>query len=578
MTAFSQYQRFIDSPAKENSFIPKGFELNNWNDVLPYFEQLLNREIIDSHGIEKWLFDKSELDSMLEENLAWRYIKMTIDTSDEKAVERYTYFLEEIEPHVSKFQNDLDLKLNSLPGFDLLDFQGAEILRKNIRKDIEIFREENIPLQTEIQTKAQEYSGIIGAMMIEWKGEEITMPKAGVILQSTDREERKSVYEKIQNRRKIDSEKLDQIFSDLVKLRNQISINAGFPNFRDYMFKAMGRFDYTPADCKQFHEAVKSSVVPLIEKFSLSRKNKLKLDALKPYDLSVEENGEPALVAFENGNDLLQKGKKVFSTLNPFLGNCLAAMEEKGHFDLESRKGKAPGGYNYPLDQSGFPFIFMNASSSMRDMVTLMHEGGHAVHSIVTRFLPLSFFKHTSSEVAELASMSMELMSMDYWHIYFPDSEKLKRAKKEHLAQVIDTLPWVATIDAFQHWIYENPNHTTEERKNAWLEISGRFSSSVVDYSGYEEFRAFAWQKQLHLFEVPFYYIEYGMAQLGAIAVWKNYKENPEKALGQYLEALSLGHTAGIKEVYETAGVKFDFSESNIKTLMDFVWNEMEQL
>jgi oligoendopeptidase F len=253
-------------------------------------------------------------------------------------------------------------------------------------------------------------------------------------------------------------------------------------------------------------------------------------------------------------------------------------MQKRGHFDLESRKGKAPGGYNYPLDQTGFPFIFMNASDTLRDMVTLMHEGGHAVHSIVTRFLPLSFFKHTSSEVAELASMSMELMSMDHWEVYFPDPADLKRAKKEHLAQVMDTLPWVATIDAFQHWIYLHPQHSEAERTKAWLEISGRFSSGIVDYSGYEHFREMAWQKQLHLYEVPFYYIEYGMAQLGAIAVWKNYRENPHKALESYLNALALGHTAGIREVYETAGIRFDFSKENIRELMDFVGEEMRRL
>ena len=503
---------------------------------------------------------------------------MTCNTADEEAVKSYTYFIEEIEPQVAKFQNDLDGKLIQIPDFEHIDFKGADILRKNLKKDLEIFREENIPLQTQIQNKAQEYAAISGALTIEWKGEEITMPRAGVILQSTDREERKSVYEKIQNRRLVDAGKLEDIFSELVKLRHTISINAGFSNFRDYMFKSMGRFDYTPDDCKAFHQAVEKAVVPLVQKLTERRKQNLGVDHLKPFDLAVEENGKAPLKAFDGGQDLLNKGKQVFSKLHPFLGNCLAAMEEKGHFDLESRKGKAPGGYNYPLDQSGFPFIFMNASSSLRDMVTLMHEGGHAVHSIVTRFLPLSFFKHTSSEVAELASMSMELMTMDHWDVYFQNPDELKRAKKDHLAQVIDTLPWVATIDAFQHWLYENPTHSIEERSQAWLEISGCFSSGIVDFTGYEHFKTIAWHKQLHLFEVPFYYIEYGMAQLGAISVWRNFKQNPEKALSQYLQALSLGHTAGIREVYETAGVHFDFSEAYISELMQFVWGEMEAL
>jgi oligoendopeptidase F len=572
------YQKFISDSPIQSKFISSDFKVREWADVLPFFEQLLNREVKGKEAIWQWLLDRSDLNALLEEDLAWRYIKMTCNTADEEAVKSYTYFIEEIEPHVAKFQNDLDVKVNQSPDFDLLEFKGAEILRKNVKKDLEIFREENIPLQTEIQNKAQEYAAISGALTIEWKGEEITMPKAGVILQSTDREERKEVYEKIQNRRLADANKLQEIFSDLVKLRHSVSENADFANFRDYMFKAMGRFDYTPDDCKVFHKAVETAVVPLVQKLAEKRKQSLGLEALKPFDLSVEENGNAPLKAFDGGQDLLDRGKKVFSKLDPFLGNCLKAMEEKGHFDLESRKGKAPGGYNYPLDQSGFPFIFMNASGSLRDMVTLMHEGGHAVHSIVTRFLPLSFFKHTSSEVAELASMSMELMTMDHWDVYFENAEDLKRAKRDHLAQVIDTLPWVATIDAFQHCIYEHPEHSVEERSKAWLEISGRFSSGLVDYTGYEHFKTIAWQKQLHLFEVPFYYIEYGMAQLGAISVWRNFKQNPEKALGQYLDALSLGHTAGIKEVYETAGVKFDFSEAYINELMEFVWGEMEAL
>jgi len=574
----SEYQKFIsDSPIK-SQFITSDFKLHKWADVLPFFEDLLNREIKGKETVWQWLLDRSDLNALLEEDLAWRYIKMTCNTVDEEAVKRYTYFIEEIEPHVSKFQNDLDEKVNQNPDFDLLDFKGADILRKNIRKDLEIFREENIPIYTEIQNKAQEYAAISGALTIAWKGEELTMPKAGVILQSTDREERREVYEKIQNRRLVEAEKLQTIFSELVTLRHSVANNAGFDNFRDYMFTSMGRFDYTPADCKVFHLAVETAVVPMVQKLTARRKKNLGVDLLKPYDLSVEENGKAPLQAFEGGQDLLDKGKTVFSKVDPFLGKCLSAMEEKGHFDLESRKGKAPGGYNYPLDQSGFPFIFMNASITLRDMVTLMHEGGHAVHSIVTRFLPLGFFKHTSSEVAELASMSMELITMDHWDVYFENPKDLKRAKKDHLAQVIDTLPWVATIDAFQHWIYENPDHSVEQRSAAWLEISGRFSSGIVDYGGYEHFKTIAWHKQLHLFEVPFYYIEYGMAQLGAISVWRNYKKNPEKALSQYLKALSLGHTAGIREVYETAGVKFDFSEGYINELMDFVWKEMEAL
>jgi len=574
----AEYQKFISNPTPPTRFIPEDAKIESWETVLPYFENLNRRLVTNADELWKWLEDHSELNAWLEEDMAWRYIRMTCDTSDTASVEKYTFFIEKIEPEIALWQNELDKKLVQFTDFESVSFPGSDIFKKNIKKDLEIFREENIPLQTEIQTKAQEFAAISGAMGIEWKGKEITMPQAAVLLQSTDRNERKEAYEKIQNRRFQDGEKLQHLFTDLVRLRHQVAVNAGFANFRDYMFVAMGRFDYTPDDCKAFHDAVEKQVVPLVTRQTQKRKASLGVDSLRPYDLAVEENGMPALKAFDGGKDLLDKGKEVFNRLDPVLGNCLAAMEEKGHFDLESRKGKAPGGYNYPLDQSGFPFIFMNASSTLRDMVTLMHEGGHAVHSIVTRFLPLSFFKHTSSEVAELASMSMELMSMDHWDVYFSNPEDLKRAKTEHLSQVIDTLPWVATIDAFQHWLYENHDHSEAERTAAWLRISERFSSGLVDYTGYENFKSIAWQKQLHLFEVPFYYIEYGMAQLGAIAVWRNYKQDPQKALADYLKGLTLGHTAGIREVYETAGVRFDFSESYIKELMEFVREEMEKI
>lgn len=574
----TEFHHFITQPSKPNTFLPTQLSIDSWEAVEPWFQQLQDRQPQTKDELWQWLLDRSELSAALEENLAWRYIRMTCDTQNKEVASEYATFIEEIEPQVGIRNNLLDLKMAEMPVIQEMDFLGAALYFKHIKKDIEIFRKENVPLQTDVQIRSQRYAGLIGAMNIEWKGETLPLPRASVYLQSVDREERREVYEKIQSRRLQDAKDLQTLFSELIGLRHQMALNAGFSNFRDYMFKAMGRFDYSVADCVAFHQAVENSVVPMVSKILETRKKNLNLDLLKPFDLAVEEKNLPPLKAFENGNDLLEKGIEVFHRLDPFLGQCLTAMKEKGHFDLESRNGKAPGGYNYPLDQTGFPFIFMNASSTLRDMVTLMHEGGHAVHSIVTRFLPLSFFKHTSSEVAELASMSMELLSMDHWDVFFPNQEELNRAKKEHLSQVLETLPWVATIDAFQHWIYENPNHQEEERTQAWLQILDRFSSKMVDYSGYEQFREIAWQKQLHLFEVPFYYIEYGMAQLGAISVWKLYQSQPEETLKKYIKALSLGHTVGIREMYAEAGIKFDFSESYILELMDFVNEQMEKI
>jgi oligoendopeptidase F len=341
------------------------------------------------------------------------------------------------------------------------------------------------------------------------------------------------------------------------------------------MFKALGRFDYTVQDCFAFHQAVQQHVVPLLNQLMQERKETMQLNSLRPWDKLVDANGQPALKAFTNGHDLAEKGIQCFTRIHPYLGSCLQTMQRMQHLDLESRKNKAPGGYNYPLAELGIPFIFMNAASTLRDMVTLMHEGGHAVHNFLTRHLELTDFKSVPSEIAELASMSMELISIDTWDEFFPEEENRSRAVRQHLEDIIGTLPWVAAIDAFQHWVYENPHHNESQRKEAWNRIFAAFYDHITDWTGVEEGRDYLWQKQLHLYEVPFYYIEYGMAQLGAIAIWRNYRSDKRAALERYLSALSLGHTRTIPEVYQAAGVRFDFSPAYIRELMDFVWQEL---
>jgi oligoendopeptidase F len=397
-------------------------------------------------------------------------------------------------------------------------------------------------------------------------------------LLSTDRKVREDAYMKIAERRYQDKDKLDELFNKLLKLRHEVAQNADFENFRDYMFTAMGRFDYQPQDCFAFHDAVEKEVVPVLNQLAEERKKALGVNELRPWDLSVNYLGDKPLKPFETGEELINKSIDIFENLNPFLGKCLSTMKAMNHLDLESRKGKAPGGYNYPLDETGVPFIFMNATSSLRDLVTMVHEGGHAIHSFVTRDLELGFFKHTPSEVAELASMSMELITMEHWDVFFKDEKDLIRAKREHLEGIIQTLPWVATVDKFQHWIYENPDHTNEERRKEWNNVFSKFSNNVTNWTGIEKYRDYVWQKQLHIYEVPFYYIEYAIAQLGAIAVWKNFKEDPEKGLENYLNALKLGYTKPIKEIYKAAGIKFDFSQDYIRELISFVKKELDGL
>jgi oligoendopeptidase F len=564
-------------PARK--FLPENFEVTKWENLKPYFDTLLNTNLSSIDDLRQWLHDRSELESVISEDMAWRYIRMTCYTENADYRNAYQDFIQNIQPEIAPISDQLNKKAAASPFLEgLARKEGYDIMIRTLKKEIEIFREKNVPLYTEMNTETQKYAQISGAMTVTWEEKEITLQQATVVLMSTDRAQREAIYHKITARRLQDKESLDALFSKLIDLRHQVAVNADFENFRDYMFRSLGRFDYTPQDCFDFHTAIQHEVVPMLNQFSQERKDALKVSQLRPWDKAVDPEGREALKPFSNGKELTDKTIEVFGRLDPYLGQCLSIMKSMGHLDLESRKGKAPGGYNYPLAEIGVPFIFMNATSTLRDMVTIMHEGGHAIHNFLTRDLELNDFKSTPSEVAELASMSMELISMDHWNVFFTDEAELKRAKREHLEDIIETLPWVATIDKFQHWIYENPKHTPEERKAAWNKIFDTFSDTVTDWSGLQEAKDYLWQKQLHLYEVPFYYIEYGMAQLGAIAVWRNFRKNPVKGLQGYQNALKLGYLRTIPEIYAAADIKFDFSKAYIKELMDFVRDELKKI
>jgi oligoendopeptidase F len=368
------------------------------------------------------------------------------------------------------------------------------------------------------------------------------------------------------------------LFDQLLALRHQVALKAGFENFRDYAFAAYGRFDYTAADCFKFHQAVAKAVVPVVAAFDRKRKQQLGLDKLRPWDTEVDVTGLPPLQPFVNSSELIDKTIACFNQIHPDFGGYISIMHKMGHFDLDSRKSKAPGGYNYPLPESGVPFIFMNSVGSVRDLVTMVHEGGHAIHSFLCTDLPLNDTKNVPAEFSELASMGMELISMEHWDVFFDTPEDLKRAKLEQLEKVVDALPWIAQIDKFQHWIYEHPKHSVEERRQAWMGLSAEFRSQVVDWTGLEAGSGYDWQRQLHLFEVPFYYIEYAFAQLGAIALWRNYKSNPQETIASYRKALGLGYTRSIGTLYQAAGIRFDFSEAYVSELVQFVLDEIGQL
>lgn len=556
-------------------FLPLELKANSWDSLKTYYEDLANRRIDSVSELEIWLVNRSELEALTQEELGWRYINSTCDTTDKAKQEALDFFISEIEPKIVEYNDILNQKVLACDFTAILDKNLYGIYLRGISKEVELFRPENVSIQTELQRLSNEYGRISGAMSVEIDGQTMTFQTAANLLKSEDRELRKSVYEKINRRRQQDREKLESLFDQMLELRHKMATNAGYENFRDYMFDALGRFDYTPAHCEDFHNSIERYIVPIVDKFDLERRTKLGYDQLFPWDTEVDTDKKPALKPFSSSDDLIAKTIECFRRIRPAYSHVISLMEKKGHLDLESRIGKAPGGYNYPLHKSSLPFIFMHATGSLRDMVTMMHEGGHALHSWLSKDLKLNGFKQMPSEIAEVASMAMELISMDHWEVFFDQPEDLLRAKKYQLEKILSILPWIASVDAFQHWIYTNPKHSRSEREQTWKNISKRFSGSIMDRSVFPEFESHSWHRQLHIFEVPFYYIEYGIAQLGAIGIWKNFKTNPKLALDQYENALSEGYLFSLPDLYQHAGVKFDFSPDYVKKLADIVSTEL---
>jgi len=560
------------------NFLPRDFLIKDWQSLEPYFKNLDERTLDSVAELEHWLKDASELEAVISEDACWRQIKMTCDTENKSLEEAFNFFMMEIQPMIQPYSDKLNKKLLACPNLPSLDQSKYFTYLRNVKKNIELFREENIQLNAELNVMQQQYGVIAGKMTVTVNGQEYTLQQAAKFLEDPDRKLREEVYRKINERRLQDKEELNKLFSNLLEKRHRIALNAGFVNYRDFRFKELGRFDYTKDECYQFHEAVKLHVMPLVNQIYEAKKKKLGLDTLRPWDVEAEPAGIQPLRPFTTGEELTEKTIACFRELKSFFADCLQKMKTMGHLDLESRKGKAPGGYNCPLAESGAPFIFMNAAGTLDDVTTMVHEGGHAIHSFLSHNLELTGFKEYPTEIAEVASMAMELFSMDKWDVFFDNADELKRAKEQQLERVITIFPWIATIDKFQHWIYENPAHTEEERAGKWIEILNEFSSPIIDVQELDEYRRYGWQRQLHLYEVPFYYIEYGIAQLGAIGLWQQYKQNPSNAVNNYITALSLGGTRTLPELFKAAGLDFNFSPEYIKGLMEFVKKEADSL
>lgn len=553
-------------------YISNNLVIDSWEVIKPYYEELLSRKIETKDEFERWLENRSELDAVLEEDAAWRYIRMTIDTRKEELTASYTFFVTQIQPEIAPFEDQLNRKLYSSSFFkEHQHMEGYDIYLRAVVTSIELFNEKNIPLEASVSEKSQQYGAVSAAQTIEHAGEQLTMQKASSLLKEQNESLRKEIFEKMSERRMQDTQALQDLYSELIALRHQIAQNAGFKNYRDYKFVALNRFDYSKEDCFAFHEAIKKVIVPLVREIQQKKLLLLGKEKFKPWDLEVDPEGKAPLKPFQNGKELLEGTIRMFNKIDPYFSECILTMNEMGHLDLDSKEGKAPGGYNYPLYEIGVPFIFMNAVGSQRDLVTMVHEGGHAIHSFLSRDLKLTGFKNLPSEVAELASMTMELLTMEHWDEFYANSDDFHRAKSEQMESILKILPWIAQIDEFQHWIYEHPDHSVQERNEKWVSLSKAYGTGLTDWTGFENVQANSWQRQLHLYEVPFYYIEYGIAQLGALRIWMNSLTNKENALSNYISALALGYTKSIPKIYQTAGINFDFSEAHLSRLAEFI-------
>ena len=565
-------------PAKPRRFVPEKADLGDWPQIAPLFDQLENRaaQINDSAGLEAWLIDWSELSAALDEEASCRYIAMTCHTDNNDAEKAYLHFVEIIEPQLKPKQFALEKIYAAHPVRKQLSRERFNVFDRDVKNHVELFRQENVRLETEEAKLSQQYQKLFGSLTVNFRGEEQTLVQMGRYLEEPDRPLRFEAWELVARRRLQEADKFDEILDEQIKLRSQIAKNAGFENYRDYAFRRLGRFDYTPEDCVKFQNAVEKEIVPIAKELQAQRRKQLNLETLRPWDLAVDPQNRPPLKPFAQTDEMVSRAQKIFDRLDTELAGGFQQMQDLRLLDLDNRKGKAPGGYQSTLAESRLPFIFMNAVGLQRDVETILHEAGHAFHALATRGEDLYAYRSAPIEFCEVASMSMELLGNEFIEEFY-SSDDSRRARRVHLEGVIGVFTWIATVDAFQHWIYTHPNHSREDRRKAWLALMDRLGGDV-DWSGFENARANLWHRQLHIFIHPFYYIEYGIAQLGALQVWANSKQDKAKALNDYKKSLALGGSRPLPELFSAAGCQFEFSAKTIQPLAKVLREELGKL
>ncbi|HJM18306.1 MAG TPA: M3 family oligoendopeptidase [Candidatus Thalassarchaeaceae archaeon] len=564
-----------------SGFISGELDATKWENIEVYVDDLLGRGLSCSGCLESLIADCSELSEHISETGALLYIGMTCDTESEEKRASFLSFVANVSPKLSEFSDTLNRRIIDHPSVKDLP-KRYDLMLRAIRTDVEIFREENIPLgvkQTELVTESQ---AITGAMTVDFDGEERTFPQMSAYLESNDRSEREAAWTAMSERRMEDHDRLSGIFDELVSIRHQMALNAGFESYTDYMFKAMHRFDYSVEDCLEFHDSVEAVCMPILREINNERSEALGVGELRPWDVNEKNgsgpdiHGRDPLRPFKTVDEMVSGLSEMFHEISKDLGEKFDKLVEMETLDLDTRKGKAPGGYQYYLEKSRVPFIFMNAAGLQSDLETMIHEAGHAFHSLYCGHLELISERDYPIEFAEVASMSMELLTQPWWNKFY-GTDEANRARRTHLEGVVFLLPWIATIDSFQHWIYANPSHSREERAQVWQSIRDRFGSDM-DWGGHIDFRELSWQQQGHLFGAPLYYIEYGIAQLGSLQLWKTQLGDSQKALEDYENAMRLGNTVTLPDLFSAADLKLGFDEGHFLSLMGDVEDVLAKL
>jgi len=566
------------TPFRPRAFVPKRIDLGDWSQLAPLFDQLESRaaRCKTVAQFQRWLLDGSELSAALDQEGSLRNIAMTCHTENAEAEKAYLHFVEQIEPQLKPRQFKLAQFFLEHPLRRKLPRKRYFVFNRNARLQAELYRPENVPLETEEARLSQQYQKLSGSLSVQFRGEEKTLAQMGRYLEEPDRPLRQEAWELVANRRLKEADNFENNFEQLLKLREKIAANAGFPNYLEYSFRARGRFDYTPEDCRKFHDAVEREFMPLVRQLHSARRRQLGLEVLRPWDLAVDPFNRPSLRPFEKVEDMVARTQKIFDQLDSKLSEDFQLMRRLRLLDLDNRKGKAPGGYQSTLSESRLPFIFMNAVGMHRDVETMLHEAGHAFHALAARQEELHSYRSAPIEFCEVASMGMELLGNEFIEAFYADAEA-RRARCDHLEGIVTIFPWIVTVDAFQHWIYSHPGHSRAERRQAWLDLMDRFGGET-DWKGYEEARANLWHRQLHIFLYPFYYVEYGIAQLGALQIWANSRKNKARALAHYHRALALGGSCPLPELFEAAGCRFDFTRRTIKPLVRLLQCQLQKL